>query len=599
MADSNNRIKVDELNFDGIKANLKTFMSGQEQFKDYNFDGSGMSVLLDVLAYNTHYNALYNNMAVNEMFLDSASKRDSVVSLARMIGYTPKSMTCAKAYVTVSTSGYSNAVNQLILPAKTKFNTQVDGVQYSFLTQDDIIANYDGSTFSFKNIAIIEGKFNTQSYIVEPSARFLIPNLKCDTQTIKVYVSDSSNSSNPTAYTLSDSVLLLSGSSTVYFLKEISGGLYEIQFGDGVLGNKLLNGNLVTITYMTTSGDLVNDAKAFTIQWSLPQGTISTLTNVRALGGSQIETVESVKFSAPRAYSMQNRAITAEDYRNLIYRYYPDAKTVSVWGGENQVPPVYGKVFISVVNKSGDLIDDTDKNYILNNIIRPKMAITTVPVLIDPDFINIDINTTVYFNTKATNSNADTIRSYVANTISNYDATYLERFDSVFKYSKLSRLIDASESSIQSNITSIILRRELVPYFNYSTVYTIDLGNPIYSSGVPEYAVNTSGFYMPDSLSVYYVKDDGIGNLVLYYKYSGTDFVIETIGSVNYTSGYITINHLTITSLESNTFEIFIKPASNDVASVKHQVVRILPEHIKVTVLEDTNATSYIFTPSR
>lgn len=609
MSDSSKKIVVDALNFDEIKLNLKTFLTGQSQFKDYNFEGSGLSVLLDVLAYNTHYNALYNNMALNEMFLDSASKRDSVVSIAKMLGYTPKSMTCASAIITLTVTGITTANNQLLLPARTNFSSTINGVKYSFLNLEDVIGEYSGSAFVFPKITLLEGTYLTEKYIVAPQTRYLISNANCDTSTIKVYVNESTGTNMSYKYSLADNILSLKGTSEVYFLKEIESGLYEISFGDGSLGKKLSNGNMITISYLTTHGEYANDCSQFTISANQFGGVSKTslVTNSKAVGGTSLETIDSIKFNAPRAYSMQNRAVTEEDYRNLIYKYYPNVDTVNVWGGEENVPPIYGKVFLSIKPKGSDFLGSADKEYILNQVLKPKSVMTTLVQLVDPEYININVTTTIYYNPKKTNLGVSTLNAKVVDTILKYNTNELLSFDGVFRYSRLGGLIDDTDTSIQSNITTITLHREVTPIFDYNTTYTVDLGNPIYYSGVPEYSVDTTGFYIPDSLDVYYIKDNGVGTLQMYYKTGIVDNIInQNVGTVDYAKGIVVIKDLNITNLATNTFELMIKPQSNDVVSIRHQIVRIDTNNIKVKVLVDPvssgsgqGGNAYVFTPSR
>lgn len=609
MTDSSKKIMVDALNFDDIKLNLKKYLSGQQQFKDYNFEGSGLSVMLDVLAYNTHYNALYNNMAINEMFLDSASKRDSVVSIAKMLGYTPKSMTCATAIIRLTVTGITTENNQLLLPARTKFTSVIEGINYSFLNLEDIIGEYNGSAFVFNNVQIIEGTYLIEKYIVSPQSRYIISNPNCDTSTIKVYVNDSSGTGTSSKYSLADDIISLNNLSEVYFLKEIESGLYEISFGDGSLGKKLSNGNMVTISYLTTHGDYANNCTQFTVSLNQFGGVSKTslVTTQKSLGGTSLESIESVKFNAPRAYSMQNRAVTEEDYKNLVYRYYPNVDTVNVWGGEENIPPIYGKVFLSIKPKGADFLGFSDKEFIVNKILKPKSVITTLVQLVDPEYINININTTIYYNSNKTNLGLATLQAQVTNAILKYNDTDLLKFDGMFRYSKLGGLIDKTDPSIQSNITTITLHREVTPIFDYNNTYVVNLGNPIYYSGVPEYSVDTTGFFIPGSLDVYYIKDNGVGALQMYYKSGVVDNIINAnVGSVDYVRGIITIKDLNITHLNSNIFELMIKPQSNDVVSIRHQIVRIDTSNIIVKVLADPissgsgqGGNAYVFTPSR
>lgn len=597
MAD-NKKIKVDALDFNEIKTNFKTFLSGQSQFKDYNFDGSGLSVLIDLMSYNTHYNALYTNFAINEMFLDSASKRESVVSIAKMLGYVPKSITASQATVNIRVSGISDGTSQVIIPAYSQFTTAKDGVSYTFLNQDDLIQNYNGSDVIFNNIHIIEGTLQTQNYVVSTTTTYTISNINCDTSTIKVYVNQNVSTSAAVKFNLCDDITTVNGNTPIYFLKEIENGLYEVYFGDGVIGKALDIGNYVTITYLTTSGDNANACSVFKL--NLMNVNYSVQTRQKSFGGMPLEGIESIKFNAPRAYSMQNRAVTEGDYKNLILREYPNIRSINVWGGEENDPPVYGKVFISIKPETGDYIDASVEKYIVERIIKPKSVVTTIPQYVKPDYITVELAINVYYNPKVTALGADTLKSKVLATITNYNNTELTKFNDIIRYSKFCAMIDAIDESFQNNITNIIIRYELEPKYNTNSAYYCNIGNPIYSSGVAEYAVNTTGFYIQSSSDIYYIKDDGNGILVAYYKANNLDIIIDNnVGSVDYTKGIINITNLYIVSLASPKFELIIKPQSNDVVSMRNQIIKIDTDLLTVNMYDSPAGSSYIFSSSR
>lgn len=598
----NERIKVDELDFNAIKTNLKTFMKGQSKFKGYNFDGSALGTLIDLLAYNTHYNALYNNLAVNEMFLDSASKRSSVVSLAKMLGYTPRSATASTATVNLTVTGYVSSDNTLTLPKFTPFSSIVDNAAYTFYNLSEVIVpvSTDGN-FRISGLSIKQGRPVSQTFIVEPGARFILPNANVDINTIKVLVTANATSINATAYVRGNDIATLNGNSEVYFLKEMEDNLYEVYFGNGVLGKAPAAGNIVMVEYMVTDGSAANGSKGFKYNGSAyGAGTVSVATTKVGYGGGEPETIDEIKFNAPKNYVMQNRAVTTGDYKNIIFKNFPNTQTVNVWGGEENDPPYYNKVFLSIKPKDALYLTPEEKTYIKNQIVKPKSLLTVTPEIVDPEYLQVVVTTTVYYNPSATTNSVETIKSRVLQTIKDYGTTTLSTFDSVLRYSKLVSKIDASDKGITNNITTISLRREVVPKFDVNAEYRVNIGNPIYYSEVPEEAIMTTGFYIEGFSEVYYIKDDGIGNLVLYYNsVSGEVVVNSKIGYYNHKTGLIVIPELTITSLEGNTFEFLIKPQSNDVASVRNQIVVLSENLIEVTVTTSRSGSSYLFTSSR
>lgn len=606
MAD-NSKINVDQLNFDGIKTNLKNFLSGQTQFKDYDFDGSNLSVLVDLLAYNTYYNNIYNNLAINEMFLESASKRNSAVSLAKMLGYQPKSIRSSKANVdlVVSFPTSSESPDQLIIPRYTKFSSFVNNNNYYFVTLDERSAFInDSGQYVFSGVQLTEGKLAREKYIVSPGNTFAINNSNCDTSTLRVYVSDSSGVADAVVYSLADNISNVGPTSTVYFLKEIDNGLYQIEFGNGAIGKKLSNGNVVTIEYIVSSGDASNGCKSFNPEiGSFTSGaSVTVTTNRAAINGAAAETLEEIKFNAPRAYFSQNRAVTENDYQNVIYTNFDNAKSINVWGGEQNEPPVYGKVFISIVPKTGEYLSDDEKLQV-RDIIRSKSMVTVHAEIVDPTYLNIEVDTIVYYSSNATTKSASAISDMVRNTISTYSDGDLKKFGGIFRYSKLSRLIDSTEKSIQSNITTIKLRREVQPRFNVNAQYVVNIGNPIYN--VTESFVST-GFYMPESGDrIFYLRDDASGRVMLYYVDAGGEVIVNSsIGTVDYAKGIITVKGLNISSIDGTIWEFIVRPESYDVIGLRNQIIDIPTTKINVSTIVDPVSTgrgtgSYVFTSSR
>jgi hypothetical protein len=608
---TNKKINVTELDFDAIKSNIKEFLSGQEEFQDYDFEGSGMSVLMDTLAYNTHYNALYNNMAINEMFLDSARKRSSVVSLAKQLGYTPRSAKCATATVNIVVSGGNSSPTNLTIPSFSQFNTTVDGQSLTFFNRGSITTNRNGNTYTFTGVELIEGTPLTNKFLVASGTRYIIPNADIDMDTLKVKVQENSTSSFYETYSKADSLVTATPDSKLYWIKEIDNSLYEMTFGDGNLGKSLSNGNVVHIDYFVSSKDLANGARTFTYNGEtlLSGATITITTTSPASNGSDREEIDSIRFNAPKMYSSQNRAVTPDDYKALIYANVPEAKSVAVWGGEDNNPPVYGKTFICVKPKNASKLTSVQKASIISSILAQRNVVSVTPEILDPEYINIALDITVYYNDQETTKTASEIETIVTNTLFKYDDDDLQRFDGMFRFSKLSKLIDESDPSIVSNITTVLLRRRLIPRYNVSAQYILNIINPIFADGQgTSGSFTTTGFYIAGSDEVHYMNDDGVGYVRL-FKYGPNaikQYVNNRIGTIDYANGIVDIRNLHITALADIDFEISIKPQSNDVVSALTQIAEIARDHLTVTAIADKAATgdlrggyNYVFSSSR
>jgi hypothetical protein len=610
MATSNKKINVTTLDFDDIKKNLKTFLSGQSEFQDYDFEGSAMAVLLDVLAYNTHYNALYNNLAINEMFLDSARKRNSVVSLSKMLGYSPRSATCAKATITLVVSAPGSGATTLTLPSYTAFTTTIDGASYTFYTTGSVVATSSTGVFTFSNLVITEGTPLTFNINVGTNTRYIIPNSAIDLNTLTVRIQDSASSSVYTTFTKAETLIGVDSVTKCFWVKEIDEGLYELTFGDGNLGMALDAGNIVHLNYFVSSLDAPNKARQFTYGGGtlISGAAISITTTGIAANGAAAEDIDSIRFNAPRMYASQNRAVTPDDYKAIVYSQFSDAGSVTCWGGEDNNPPVYGKVYICVKPKDADKLTTTQKAALIATILDQRNVVSVQPIIVDPEFINIALDVTVYYNEQATSKTASEIAAGVTNTINAYNANELSRFDGVFRYSKLSKLIDNSDQAITNNITTVLLRRELNVRYNTSAQYILNLINPIWSSGQPEESFRSTGFYVIGSDELHYLDDDGVAHVRLYrYGSNGIKIIVNpTIGNIDYAAGVVDIKNLHITALADIDLEISIRPLSNDVVSALTQIAQIAKDHLKVTALPDPTASgdlrggyNYTFTPSR
>jgi hypothetical protein len=595
MAINNKRITVSDLDFDSIKANLKTFLQGQSEFSDYDFEGSGLSVLLDVLAYNTHYNGVYTNLAVNEMFLDSASKRASVVSLAKMLGYVPRSAKCATAIVNATVTSPTSFPGTITLPANQAFNTSIDGVSYTFYNRSDVTVARDTSgNYTFTNLPIVEGTPLQYKYTVADGLRYIIPNANVDIDTLTVRIQENANSDLFEVYTRSEKITDVTSTTKVYFIKEIDDGLYEISFGNGILGTELAIGNVVTIDYFVSSLDAPNSAFNFTYGGSsLFGGGLSVTTTSRATGGASSEDINSIKFNAPRMYSAQNRAVTPDDYKAIILSQFPEAASVSVWGGEDNDPPIYGKTFICIKPTDANKLTTLQKQFITNNILEQRNIVSITPELVDPEYFNIKVTSFVYYNPRETTKTTSQIETIVKNAILNYNTTELERFSGVLRFSKLSRIIDSADPAITNNTTRIMVRREFTPVYNISSQYKLNLINPISQDGGKQGEVFLStGFYIPNSTEVHYLDDDSNGNIRLYYVSSNFDKVIvnPSIGTIEYEAGRVVVRNLIITALDDPIFELQVKPESYDVVSALNQIVQIDPTLLVVEAIADQTA---------
>lgn len=395
---ANKKISTAELDFDQIKTNLKAFMQGQTEFQDYDFEGSAMSVLLDVLAYNTHYNALYTNLAVNESFLDSATKRNSVVSRAKEIGYVPGSAKCSYATVNITVSATTSTPVALTLPAYSPFTSTIDDVQYTFYTLEDTTAVLSGNTYTFTGVTIKEGVPLSYKYVVTENQKYVLPNKDVDLSTVTVRVQENQTSSSFETFINNEDIVTLTSTDPAFFVKEIENEYYELEFGNGVIGKALSTGNVVNINYFVSNKGAANGARSFVYQGStLLGGIVSVITTMEATGGVDKEGIDTIRYNAPRAYSAQNRAVTVNDYRSTILSKYDEADSVNVWGGEDNVPPVYGKVFISIKPKSTETLSAGQKDFILNNIIKPRNVVTITPEFVDPEYIYLAVSTTAYY----------------------------------------------------------------------------------------------------------------------------------------------------------------------------------------------------------
>jgi len=477
-----NRLNVTELDFDAIKTNLKDFLRQQTEFQDYDFEGSGMNILMDVLAYNTHYNAYYLNMVANESFLESASLRNSVVSHAKSLGYTPRSVTAPQAVVNLTVlTGNSNS-ETLTLPKGFIFVCeQINNRAYTFVNLESYTVSKVGTNFTFNGVKIYEGKSLTYTYThstaSNPKQIFTIPDAFIDTTTLVVTVKSSSGSTDTAVYSKSGTDLTINSLSEIYFLQEGIAGNYQIYFGDGVLGKKLPDGAIVTVSYLVTGYTQANGASQFRINSAIGGYTNITVSTVSSASrGADRESIDEIKFGAPLNLLSQNRAVTKNDYIRLIQQKYPSFQAVNVWGGEENDPPVYGKVYISAKPRLGFEVSDTEKEYVKTNILKPISMLTVSPEIVDVDYNYLKISSSVFYD-KAKTTLADAeLKANIRTVIANYCDTNLNQFNSYFKYSGLETAIDSYSRGIISNEISLFVGKKFRPSLNVSDNYTLDFG---------------------------------------------------------------------------------------------------------------------------
>ena len=594
---ASNKLVVSDFDFDNVKSNLKTFLQNQPEFSDYNFEGSGFAVLLDTLAYNTHYLGFNANMLVNETYLDSADIRKNIVALAKMIGYTPSSVRAPVSTIDITVNNASGS--SILMNKGTTFTSSVDGTGYNFLTNEDITITPLNGVYKFSNVNLYEGTLVTFKYTVDSTdtdQRYIIQNLNADTSTLKVTVQNSVSDSTLNTYTLATGLRNITDTSKIYFLQETDNGKFEVYFGDGVIGKKLEDGNVVILEYVVTNKDEANGAKTFELAGSIgafSNVTISTKAN--AQGGSEPETKESIRFNAPLQYTAQDRAVTATDYESIVKTLYPNALSVSAWGGEDDETPVYGVVKISIKAASGSTLTETTKASIVKGLIPYNVA-SVRPAIVDPETTSIILTSVAKYDKKGTSKSADTIKSEIVTAVTNYNSTTLQKFDGVFRFSKLTGLIDDVDTNILSNITSINMRKNFTPTIASSTKYDVYFRNAIYNPHSGHSSVlSSTGFKVTGSDNEMFLDDDSNGNVRRYYLVSGVKtYANNTQGTINYETGQVTLNSLNVASISnirnavSNVIEITVKPNSNDIVPVRNQVVEIDVTNSNITVEEDT-----------
>lgn len=583
-------VNFTNLDFDQIKVSIRDYLRANPNFTDYDFEGSNLSTLIDVLAYNTYISSYNANMVSNEVFIDSATLRENVVSLARNIGYVPRSRTAARANISffVDTSGFTTNPLSITLKKGTVCSsaTSFGNENYVFTIQDDITRPVINDIALFDNITVYEGTYLTENYTVDsnnPNQKFILNNSNIDTTTIRVDVRDRIDSSVIRKFNLSRSLFDVDGTSTVFYIQEIEDQRYELIFGDDVFGKKLDNGNYLEISYIVTSGNLANGISDFNFNGRLvdnnerviSSGISLVTTNSTSQSGQEIESVESIKKYAPRIYASKSRAVTASDYEAIVPMIYPETESISVFGGEDLNPPRYGKVYITIKPFNGPFLSNTIKDNIKRDLRKYSVA-GIVPEILDLKYLYIEPTVVAYYNTNLAQS-PSTLKTSIVNNITKYsESTELNRFGARFKYSKFLKIIDDTSSAITSNITKIIMRRDLTPVLNSFANYEICYGNEFYVLKSSGYNIKSSGFTVRGLSGTLYLGDtpnsDKKKGTIFFFRLDSAGNPIkvkDNVGSIDYVKGEIMLYPVNIISTSKNSggqpiIQVSAIPSSND-----------------------------------
>ena len=577
--------KFANLDFDQIKTEIKSYLRANSNFTDFDFEGSNFSVLIDTLAYNTYINAFNSNMIVNESFLDSATLRENVVSLARNIGYVPRSRTAAKAQVSFSTA-VAGSSPTATLQAGLVCTGSVDNTSYTFAIPEDISTSVKDNVATFSDIDVYQGIFLSKQFTVDTSLnqKFLLDNSYVDTSTISVYVKGPGESGLGVEYQLVDNILNLSGSSKIFLIQEVQDEKYEILFGDGLIGEKLDNGSVITVHYIVTDGADGNGAASFSYSGSVKDsagnvpnpGTVTVTTSQPSQNGSDTESIDSIKYFAPRIYSSQYRAVTARDYEAIIKLIYPDTESVSVVGGEELDPPQFGTVTISIKPKNGSFVSDFNKSQILSKLKQYTVSSINQKI-VDLKILYVEVDSAVYYNTNKVSS-AESLKTMVTTSLNDYSNSLdLNKFGGRFKYSKIQQVIDNTDTAITSNITKIIIRRDLKAAINSSAQYELCFGNQFHVNPAGR-NIKSTGFKISGEVDTVYLTDipnadlkTGIISIVKETSDGSIRVISKSAGVVDYMKGEINLGTVNITSTQrmNDIIEIQAFPESNDVVGLK------------------------------
>lgn len=613
-------INFTDLDFDQIRISIKDYLRSNSNFTDYDFEGSNLSILIDILAYNTYLSSYNANMVSNEVFIDSATLRENIVSLARNIGYVPRSVTSAKANISffVDVSSYSVIPRIITLNKGIVCTTTSNfgGESYTFVVTEDITVPVVNGIASFENIDVYEGtylssNFTVNSLIPNPPQRYVIQNSNIDISLLNVIVSKSETSNVSSKYTLSEDIFDLDSTSKIFFIQEVEDQKYELIFGDGFFGKKLEENNYIKVNYVVSSGELGNGLSQFNFSGRLTsnigiitRGISLISTNEASNGGRPIESVQSIRNYAPKNYAAQNRAVTANDFKAIIPRIYPELESVSVFGGEELTPPQYGKVFIAVKPQNGSFLPSSAAQNLKNKLKKYTVA-GIITEVVDLKYLYIEIDSSIYYNTNMV-TNSQVVSDKVVSNLSKYSKSIeINKYGSRFKYSKVLKLIDDSDEAITSNITKVSIRRDFRASINQFAEYEICFGNEIHINRTTGYNIKTSGFKVNGINDVVYFSDKPnsdlkTGKIFLFKTSSETSEPVEvrqSVGTIDYKKGEILLNPIKIISTiidnGESIIEVSVTPKSNDVIGLHDLYLQLDTNRIKVTPIPDNISSGY------
>jgi hypothetical protein len=576
--------QVANLDFEDIKSALKDYLRATSDFTDYDFEGSALSALIDTLAYNTYYTAFNTNMVVNELFIDSATLRDNVVSLAKQLGYTPKSATAPVAYISF-TATYANSTSDTLLLLKkgTGFVANYDNTLYQYVVLNDVKGQVSNDVATFTNVPVYEGTQIVNTFTINTSLKnqkFVLDNDKIDTNTIEVKVFPTGSGLSE-LYQITNNILEVDGNSKVAFIDEIEDERYQLILGDGVLGKKLENGARVEVSYIKTNGPESNGVRTFIFSGVLenmngvsPQSISTSITNaVPSSGGEEIETTSKIKFNAPKSYGAQDRAVTAQDYGAIVRNIYPSTSDIIIFGGEDQVPPEYGKVFIVLKPNDAAFLTSLTKKDITDKL-KKYMVASVQPVIVDPSVLYIELTSKIFYNSLITDETPAQVRDKVIGSVQSYlDTSDTEKFNGKFRYSKIVGVIDDTDRSINSNLTSVMMRKDFYPTLNSTFYYEVCFQNE-FETDCDDPVLSSTGFRVTEYPNFDVYVEDRSGKIVLYRldTVTGEKVVLDSdVGDIDYVEGELKMYALTIIkgTYFDNRISLRVKPLSNDVKALR------------------------------
>ena len=604
-------LNVTELDFEEIKKNLKNFLKAQSEFNDYDFEGSGLNVLLDVLSYNTHYNAVAAHYSLNEAFLDSAQIRGNVVTRAKLLGYTPRSVLSPRATINLvvnATNESGDKPSSVILKRGTKFTSTVSGITFDFSTLDNLSAQLDTATntYTFNNVQLAEGRHKSLLYRVDndiDNQKFQLSDKDADTSTLRVRVQENEQSTSYQVYTKFESLLKVDELSQIYYLQENPNGFYEIYFGDGVTGKKPVNDNIITVDYVYTHGEDANGASSFTFADTivgLTSASVFTTTTVaNAAGGTEQESIESVRFNAPLTFTSQNRAVTAEDYKSIILKSFSNISSISTWGGEDNEPRDFGSVYVAIKPLTAQTLTAIEKEQIKDSILKGKNVVSITPEIVDPNFTFLELDVFFKFNPNLTDRTAAELESLIEDVISDYNFNNLNKFDGVLRHSQLLKFIDSSDPSIlNSTVIPYMFKNITAGTVKKNNNFSLSFAAPFFESGnSTDFILNSSAFKIQSGGPDCFFGDIPIANstnrqVIIYKIVDGKNVTVENdCGTITPSTGKIELNNFT-TLADNTVIKLTLTPNSLDIAPKRDQLLDIDSNSVTVKAQVDTISTA-------